>query len=283
MPLGQPAVLTPRALDLRSVQMTITAIRERLQFIEAAVQASSSQAGANATAASSLVALATQLQTLTQRVTRLEAFALGADTISLVTDTDVTKGEAVHITGLNRGAAVDTASPLGIHATVGLASTGGAAGQSIEVLRRGSLTNVATGLTVGRAVYAIAGGLTQAPSAEDVAISVGVATSATDVWVDMGEPVLRTLGVDLGFEEFLPASVGLVGDAVRLLQSFNAQANGIVIKTGVNTVVTLPTASEGAANITLEGVRLSAVADIDGGIAGVALADVMLIADAVLV
>lgn len=268
MALGKPAVLTPKALDLRAVQGTIGAIRERLQFIESALATAGSPSTAQA---SDISTLQFQLAQLTARVTAVERAVRPGDTVSLVAGGAIAAGDPVVATGLNTCATVDVTDPTAVYAVIGLAQTAAVTGQTVVVTRQGSFPVVEGTLDVGRAVYAnLGGGLTQYPSYTEVAIPVGVATGATTVWVDPGWPALQALGFESGYEDFLPAATGLVRDAVLLTEDFNVASNGLVAKVGENNVTarTLTGTASRMAVSNGDGVGGNPTVDIDAAYVG---------------
>ena len=270
MALGRPAVLTPKALDIRAVQGSVNAIRERLQFIEQAITLATAQTNSSS-AKGDITALQAQLIQLTTRVTNLEA-AVGGDTeVDLVAEATIVAGDPVVMVGLNSCAPADASDPAAIYAVVGLAKTGATTGQFVTVTRWGNFDVIDGALDTGRAVYVNeGGGLTQYPSYAEVAIPVGVATGAATVWVAPAWPSLRALGFESGYEDFLPPTVGLVRDAVLLADDFNAAASGITVKTGENDVTTRTltgtTARVSVANGT--GVAGNPTVDIDAAYVG---------------
>lgn len=78
--LGFPAISTPNALDLRSVQTAISNARQRIEKLEALIATLQSSTNTGGTPTSvSLSALKAQLAALTKRVVTIENWFLGDD------------------------------------------------------------------------------------------------------------------------------------------------------------------------------------------------------------
>lgn len=256
MSLGSPAVVTPRALDLRAVQGAVNAIRERLYFIEAAINAQALKTQAS-TGSGDTTALTAQLSALTSRVSALEAQLGLADVVQLTAGDAISAGDVVVPIGATSCVAADPLGFTDAFAPVGVAQTAAAAGQLVRVQRRGGLTVADAAFETGRAVFAqVGGGLTQAPSYAAAAVPVGVATGETTMWVAPGAPSVLVQGVDPYYENFSPASVGLVADALAFMAMFNAAPNGLLVKLGENAVDTRALVAGSGSGLT--------IADADG-------------------
>lgn len=230
--LGFPAVSEPRSFDLRSLQITVQQVRERLRVIDAAVSTLQ-----NVTASNQLTTTVAQLQQqanqLQIRLTALEN-SLGADdTVTLAADTDMPVGAAVVPSGATGCRMVDPNDPEAVFACVGLVTKAVVQGQAAVIQRRGSFSLPGSGFEEGRAVYASIGGdLTQQPTYGAAAVPVGIATGEGTVYVTAGGPALLALGLDdNAYERFMYASVELVSDAIALAAQVDAAANGLIVKT----------------------------------------------------
>lgn len=232
MTTGKPAITPPRSFDLRSVQSAIQAISERFRLTDAAVQNLQLTVGGS-TSAATLANLQQQVISLQQQVTALQS-ALGVnDTISLPVDEAVEIGMPVVPSSNGRCRLADPTDPTAIHAALGLTTMAAAAGQTVTIQRRGVLSVPGAVLDVGYAVFAGADGeLVQHPSYGAVALPMGVAVSSSAVWVSPGEPTLLVQGFDIEHEQYLPASVQLVTDALDLATQFAALPDGLFAKVG---------------------------------------------------
>lgn len=218
---GKPAVLDPRAFDLRAVQSTIAAIRERLRTVDIEVNALivAQAAGGTSAITANVTALQQQLLALTQRVTNLES-ALGAnDTVVLTASSDMSAGAPAVPDGSTSCKLFDPTDPEAVFSCIGLVVSAVSAGQQVTVQRRGAMSITGAAFDQGRAVYADFGGdLTQYPSYGIVAGPVGVATGASTVWISPDDPALLMLSSAGTYEQFMPAAVRLVLDQDDLLQ-----------------------------------------------------------------
>lgn len=243
--IGKPAVIDIRALDLRAVQGAISQIRERLLALDQAATSLITQVNSSGSA-TNIATLQIQLAQLAIRVTALEnQVGSGDDIVNLVATTTIVVGDPVVATVPSGCSPVDVTDPEAIYAVIGIATQSAAPGQNVPVRRWGGMSLTGVSFTIGRAVYADTVGLTQYPSYSAVAIPLGVATGTTTMWVAPGWPALLALGFDAGYENFLPASVGLVSDAIAFMTSFNALADGIIVKVGENQVASRSIEVEG--------------------------------------
>ena len=233
MVLGKPAVPFVKEPLVRSIEGALTAVRERLRQIDIAVAALNS---ASSTSLSNTVAaLQANIQALNRRVTQLELQVGVTDVVVLTAAEAIGIGDAIVMLGVATCGVVNPADPIRVHACIGVAQGAAAAGQSVNVQRRGSFTIPTGVLEPGRAVYAkLGGGLTQLPGYAAYAVPVGIATSTTTLWVQPADPSL--LEPDTYTSEYdlpVPVSYALLqnqlGALTSLIDLLNAGENGYVI------------------------------------------------------
>lgn len=210
--VGKPDIPVPRDLSLRSLQLTVASIRERLSGIDAAIRAGAKGGDSVVTAgAGSLVALASSVRSLAARVAALEG-ALGVgDVLSMTAAEPIAQfAPVVPLSATDCGEA-DPNDPTRRFGVLGLALVGAGAGQPISIQRRGPISIPGAVFEAGRAVYAFAGGVTQSPAYASAAIVIGVAMSDQDLWISPAAPVLQYPGLyDDAHDAPMPAAWGLV-------------------------------------------------------------------------
>lgn len=234
---GLPAVIDPNRIDLRAIQGTTKAIRERLRKVDAALTVLQNTTGSNQLAAT-VAQLQQQVNLLQRRLTTVEG-SLGAnDTATLIALTDMPAGAPVVPSGATGCRMVDPNDPEAVFACVGLVTAAVAQGQAAVIQRRGSFSLPGSGFDAGREVYASIGGdLTQQPTYGAAAVPVGVATSADTIYLAPGGPALLALGLDdNAYERFMYASIEIVSDAIALASQVDAAANGLIVKTADDSV-----------------------------------------------
>src|ERR1044071_1064371 len=119
---GFPAVLDPRALDLRAVQSTIAAIRERLRVIDLEVNAMQGAANSS-TLGATVTGLQQQSLSLRAQITALSGTVTAGDTFQLLTDETVNIGMPLVPTSNGRCRIADPTDPTAIYSVLGLAAT----------------------------------------------------------------------------------------------------------------------------------------------------------------
>lgn len=232
-----PAIPVVRSNDPRSIEGALNAIRQRFAVLERQIAATAAQAGQSSFVLSqsnaSTANLQAQISTLANQVAALEV-ASGGPVASYRADVAVDTGDAVFMSSDAGVSVVDPHDPTTIFGLVGVATASVAAGAQIMVRRSGVHTMPLASLEPGRAVYAqVGGGLTQWPSYAAVAVPVGVALTPTTMAVAPAWPAQRDLPFyPGGYEDFLPATLGLVRDVVELLQALLDQPDGFVVKVG---------------------------------------------------
>lgn len=240
MALGKPNIDTPRALELRVVAQAIGNIRQRIEAVEALSTITAAQAGETTLRAGqqniSITALRAQLVALAARVDALTA--VDAELETFRAGSAITIGTAVYPSGDGVVSQVDPGDPLKVYAVLGVATQTVVEGASVVVRKAGVMQITGAVFEVGGPVFVGVAGLTQFPDYINLAIPVGVATSTDEMDVQPGWPALQYPGVYSDYETFLPATWGLVRDAVTLAQDFNAAGNGIVVRTGPDDVTT---------------------------------------------
>jgi len=251
MALGKPPISTPRTLELRVVAQAVENIRQRIEAIEGVSATTAAQAGETTLRAgqqnisisalrAQLVALAARVDALTAADPELETYRAGS---AITIDT------AVYPTDDGVVAQVDPSDPVKVYAVLGVATQTVVEGASIVVRKAGVMQIIGAVFEPGGPVYVGVDGLTQFPDYINLAIPVGVATSTDEIDVRPGWPALQHPGVYSEYETFLPATWGLVRDAVTLAQDFNSAGNGLVVKTGPDDVTTRTL--QAGANITI--------------------------------
>lgn len=239
MALGKPAVTTPRTLDLRSIQLAIESIRERLNALDAAVSrgertvaAASSGAGSSASTAQ----LSAALRALTDRVARLEALAIaaGGDVIELLAEELVAIYDPVVPGSLTTCAALDPNDPVRRSAVLGLALNAAGPGEPVRIRQRGPQAISGASFEPGLAIFAGLGGLTQYPAYLDTAVPLGVAVSSTEVWVSVGGAALVAPPVYASDprDDALPVTWRLLREKLGWLDDLLAEPDGFVVKVG---------------------------------------------------
>ncbi len=235
MALGKPSINAPTALQLPALQQTVANIRERFAATDAVIaglQRAGQQTG-NQGGSADLTALSRTIANLSGRVTTLENRSSGSgDTQSYLAGEALVQGEAVWLSGEGTVSPMDPDDPLAAAGFVGITTAGVAGGGQATVARRGLVDIPGAAFTLGRALYAVAGGVSHTPAGN--ALPVGVAVTATRMSVAGGTLALTVPGVDLAGEPFLPVTYGLAADAIDLAASFNATGAGLAVKTGVN-------------------------------------------------
>ena len=229
---GFPAVIDPNRLDLRAIQSTTKAIRERLRKLDAALTVLQNTTG-SAQLATTVAQLQQQVNLLQRRLTTVENSLGPNDTTTLLALTDMPAGAPVVPSGTTSCRMVDPNDPEAVFACVGLVTAAVAQGQAAVIQRRGNFSLPGSGFEPGREVYASIGGdVTQQPTYGAAAVPVGVATSADTLYITTGGPALLALGLDdNAYERFMYASVELVSDAIALAAQVDAAANGLLVKT----------------------------------------------------
>jgi len=251
MALGKPPISTPRTLELRVVAQAVENIRQRIEAIEGVSATTAAQAGETTLRAgqqnisisalrAQLVALAARVDALTTADPELETFRAGSA---------ITIGTAVYPSGDGVVSQVDPSDPVKVYAVLGVATQTVVEGANIVVRKAGVMQIIGAVFEPGGPVYVGVDGLTQFPDYINLAIPVGVATSTDEIDVRPGWPALQHPGVYSEYETFLPATWGLVRDAVTLAQDFNSAGNGLVVKTGPDDVTTRTL--QAGANITI--------------------------------
>lgn len=252
MPLGSPAIPGVRALQLRDVQVAIDRIRERFQAVESQLTTTTAQAGQSTlTLGQSNASISNLQRQLSALVSRVDA--IGAPTDKLETFTAaaaVEQYDPVYVTTAGFVSPARPAEPDTIYGVIGVATTAAASGANVVVRKSGTMQIAGAVFQAGGPVYVGLDGLTQFPDYVNVAVPVGVAVGTDQLDVTPGWPALQYPGVYSEFETFLPATWGLVRDAVQLTDDFNAAASGIVVKTGFDDVSTR-TLQQPAAGITI--------------------------------
>jgi hypothetical protein len=252
MALGKPPISTPRTLELRVVAQAVENIRQRIEAIEGVSATTAAQAGESTLRAgqqnisisalrAQLVALAAQVAALAATDQELETFRAGSA---------IAIGTAVYPSGDGVVSQVDPSDPVKVYAVLGVATQTAAEGNDVVVRKAGVMQIADAVFEPGGPVYVGVDGLTQFPDYINLAIPVGVATSTDEIDVRPGWPALQHPGVYSEYETFLPATWGLVRDAVTLAQDFNSAGNGLAVKTGTDDVTTR-TLTGTAARITL--------------------------------
>lgn len=252
MPLGAPAIPGVRALQLRDVQVAIDRIRERFQTVESQLTSTTAQAGQSTlTLGQSNASISNLQRQLSALVSRVDAIGAPTDKLeTFIAAAAIEQYDPVYVTTAGFVSPVSPTEPDAIYGVIGVATTAAALGASVVVRKSGTMQIVGAVFQAGGPVYAGLDGLTQFPDYVNVAVPVGVAVGTDQLDVTPGWPALQYPGVYSEFETFLPATWGLVRDAVQLTDDFNAAASGIVVKTGFDDVSTR-TLQQPAAGITI--------------------------------
>lgn len=237
--LGKPPITTPRQLDLKQLAAVVGNIRQRFEALEVVLNTTSLQAGQSSVLAGQSNAAISSLQ---RQVSALQSVVdgLSGDTDLEVfrADTDIDIFAPVYPSTDGGVSQVSPGDPVAVYAVCGIATASATAGSSVTIRKRGAMTIAGAVYEAGGPVYVGLDGLTQVPDYLNVAIPIGVAVGTDEVDVNPGWPALQYPGVYSGYEFFLPATWGLVRDAVNLAADFNAAANGLVVRAGTDDVVT---------------------------------------------
>jgi hypothetical protein len=252
MALGKPPISTPRTLELRVVAQAVENIRQRIEAIEGVSTTTAAQAGETTLRAGqqniSISALRAQIVALTALVGTL----LNGNDSELETfraRSAIAIGTAVYPTDDGEVSQVDPGDPVKVYAVLGVTTQAAVEGANVVVRKAGTMQIVGAVFEPGGPIYVGVDGLTQFPDYINLAIPVGVATSTDEIDVRPGWPALQHPGVYSEYETFLPATWGLVRDAVTLAQDFNSADNGLVVKIGPDGVTTRTL--QAGANITI--------------------------------
>jgi hypothetical protein len=251
--LGAPAIPTPRALELRSLQVTINNIRERIEKIESSAVVGASIAQVNQLT-TQIGDLRTQLAALATRVRLLEN-ASTADTVSLTAAEAITQFAPVLAVGANSCEMADPSDPNRMFGIIGIALNGGSAGTAVTIQRRGPLAIPGAVFSVGRAVYASFGALTQTPNYEATAVPVGVAITTGALWLAPDWPALLdrpfASAVDDAYLRYLPITYELVKDLLNDHWNRGREYVALDATLSINTRLVEVNAVAGALSITL--------------------------------
>jgi hypothetical protein len=242
--LGKPPITTPRQLDLKQLAAVVGNIRQRFEALEAILNATSLQAGQSSVLAGQSNATISNLQRqISALQSTVDDLGAGSDLETLRADTSIDIFAAVYPSTDGGVSQVSPGDPVAIYAVSGIATAAAVAGSSVTIRKRGVLQVSGAVYEPGGPVYVGLDGLTQVPDYLNVAIPIGVAVSADEVDINPGWPALQYPGVYSGYEFFLPATWGLVRDAVNLAADFNAASNGLVVRVGVDDITTRSIAS----------------------------------------
>jgi hypothetical protein len=236
--LGKPPITTPRQLDLQQLAAVVGNIRQRFEALEALLNTTSQQAGRSSVLAGQSNATISNLQRqISALQSTVDDLGAGSDLETLRADTNIDIFAAVYPSTDGGVSQVSPGDPVAVYAVSGIATTSATAGSSVIIRKRGVLQVSGAVYEPGGPVYVGLDGLTQVPDYLNVAIPIGVAVSADEVDINPGWPALQYPGMYSGYEFFLPATWGLVRDAVELANDVIAAANGILVKTGTGAVV----------------------------------------------
>jgi hypothetical protein len=237
--LGKPAINPIRELELTGVAAAMSAARQRIELLEKEVSAAVAQLGQSSLSASqssaSIANLQSQISVLRSRV---DALGTDDDVQTFRADGPIDAGTAVYTSSAGGVSQVSPGDPVAIYGVIGVAVASAVEGANVSVRLRGTMQIVGAVFEPGGPVYVGLGGLTQFPDYINVAIPVGVAVTTDRLDVAPGWPALQHPGVYSEYEFFLPATWGLVRDAVTLAADLNAASNGIVVRTGVDDIAT---------------------------------------------
>jgi hypothetical protein len=252
MPLGQPAIPGVRTLALRDVQGAIDRIRERFAAVEIQVATTTAQAGQTTlTLGQSNASISNLQRQVSALVTRLDALPTPTDRLeTFIAAAAIEQYDPVYVTAAGYVLPASATEINAAYGVIGVATTGAALGGNVVVRKSGTMQIAGAVFEPGGPVYVGLGGLTQFPDYVGVAVPVGVAVGTDRLDVTPGWPALQYPGVYSEFETFLPATWGLVRNAVELTDDFNSAANGIVAKTGFGDVSTR-TLQQPAAGVTI--------------------------------
>lgn len=252
MPLGQPAIPGVRTLALRDVQGAIDRIRERFAAVESQVATTTAQAGQTTfTLGQSNASISNLQRQVSALVTRLDALPTPTDRLeTFIAAAAIEQYDPVYVTTAGYVSPASATEINAAYGVIGVATTGAALGGNVVVRKSGTMQIAGAVFEPGGPVYLGLDGLTQFPDYVGVAIPVGVAVGTDQLDVTPGWPALQYPGVYSEFETFLPATWGLVRNAVELTDDFNSAANGIIAKTGFGDVSTR-TLQQPAAGVTI--------------------------------
>jgi predicted RecA/RadA family phage recombinase len=193
------------------LDVAISNIRQRIEALESSTGVIASTVGQQLSASNTQFGtLLSLINALTARVLALEN-AAGIDAGKFVAGEVITAGQGVVAISPNTVGVANPSLPARAGALIGVATNNASPGGSVTVQRRGFYAVPgATGFVVGRVVYIDPLGLTQNPSYDHTAVPMGIAVSASSIFIAPDFPALYLEGFDPGYEDFLPASYGLV-------------------------------------------------------------------------
>lgn len=236
---GKPAINPVKVLELTGVAAAISAARQRLEALEKEVNSISLQAGQSSLSASQSSASISDLQSqISVLRSRVDALSTDTDVQVFRADRPIQVNTAVYASSDGGVSQVSPGDPVAIYGVIGVAVGSAVTGANVSVRLRGTMQIVSAVFEPGGPVYVGVDGLTQFPDYINVAVPVGVAAGTDRLDVMPGWPALQSPGVYSEYETFLPATWGLVRDAVSLAADFNAASNGIVVRTGVDDITT---------------------------------------------
>ena len=211
---GKPSISDIRNLDVRSISMAVSNIRQRIEAIEGALGVTTDTAQEAATTSGlQLKELLNEISALDSRVTILEKTA-STDIVAYTAGETIASGQGVVGISASTIGVADPSDPTRMFGLIGIATNGGSVGASILVQRRGVFTIPgASGFFVGRAAYLDNSGyVTQTPDYEATALPIGVAVSSSQIFINPDYPSILqqtfSSGFSDAFEKYLPITLG---------------------------------------------------------------------------
>ena len=246
---GKPSISDIRNLDVRSISMAVSNIRQRIEAIEGALGVTTDTAQAAATTSGlQLKELLNEISALDSRVTILEK-AASTDIVAYTAGETIASGQGVVGISASTIGVADPSDPTRMFGLIGIATNGGSVGASILVQRRGVFAVPgASAFFVGRAAYLDnAGFVTQTPDYEATSLPIGVAVSGSQIFVDPGYPAVLNQAFSSGFADAFEQYIPITRSGAPTGQTLEQLIDGVSYSSGIPALGQVPFTTGGVA------------------------------------